>query len=184
MKHGCRPFGNAKARCGGLELPGRACRCTASRSTRTRPDLVAKYPTHDDKKRSGACPLLFKSIADEARRARRSTRMILTSGRLVEYEGGGEETRSNPWLAELQQKTFVEINPEGRRPTAASRTASTVWVRRARAGAQAQGAGDGDRAGRPGHRLHAVPLRRPVAGQGHALATTPRAPSRSCSARR
>ena len=37
--------------------------------------------------------------------------IILTSGRLVEYEGGGEETRSNPWLAELQQDMFVEINP-------------------------------------------------------------------------
>jgi formate dehydrogenase major subunit len=28
----------------------------------------------------------------------------------VEYEGGGEETRSNRWLAELQQDMFVEIN--------------------------------------------------------------------------
>jgi formate dehydrogenase major subunit len=37
--------------------------------------------------------------------------IILTSGRLVEYEGGGEETRSNRWLAELQQDMFVEINP-------------------------------------------------------------------------
>ena len=37
--------------------------------------------------------------------------LIMTSGRLVEYEGGGEETRSNPWLAELQQDMFVEINP-------------------------------------------------------------------------
>jgi Fe-S-cluster-containing hydrogenase component 2 len=37
--------------------------------------------------------------------------IILTSGRLVEYEGGGDETRSNPWLAELQQDMFVEINP-------------------------------------------------------------------------
>ena len=37
--------------------------------------------------------------------------IILTSGRLVEYEGGGEETRSNKWLAELQQDMFVEINP-------------------------------------------------------------------------
>jgi len=36
--------------------------------------------------------------------------IILTSGRLVEYEGGGEETRSNKWLAELQQDMFVEIN--------------------------------------------------------------------------
>jgi formate dehydrogenase major subunit len=30
----------------------------------------------------------------------------------VEYEGGGEETRSNPWLAELQQENFVELNPK------------------------------------------------------------------------
>jgi formate dehydrogenase major subunit len=30
----------------------------------------------------------------------------------VEYEGGGEETRSNPWLAELQQESFVELNPK------------------------------------------------------------------------
>ena len=38
--------------------------------------------------------------------------LVLTSGRLVEYEGGGEETRSNPWLAELMQDNFVEINPK------------------------------------------------------------------------
>ena len=37
--------------------------------------------------------------------------IVLTSGRLVEYEGGGEETRSNKWLAELQQDMFIEINP-------------------------------------------------------------------------
>jgi formate dehydrogenase major subunit len=36
--------------------------------------------------------------------------LILSSGRLVEYEGGGEETRSNPWLAELQQDMFIEIS--------------------------------------------------------------------------
>jgi len=34
----------------------------------------------------------------------------MTSGRLVEYEGGGDETRANPWLAELQQEMFAEIN--------------------------------------------------------------------------
>lgn len=38
--------------------------------------------------------------------------IILSSGRLVEYEGGGEETRSNPWLAELQQDMFVEVNTQ------------------------------------------------------------------------
>ena len=30
----------------------------------------------------------------------------------MEYEGGGEESRSNPWLAELQQDMFCEINPK------------------------------------------------------------------------
>ena len=37
--------------------------------------------------------------------------LIVSSGRLVEYEGGGEETRSNRWLAELQQDMFIEISP-------------------------------------------------------------------------
>jgi formate dehydrogenase major subunit len=45
----------------------------------------------------------------------------------VEYEGGGEETRSNPWLAELQQEMFIEINPK----VAAEkniRNGERVWV--------------------------------------------------------
>ena len=43
--------------------------------------------------------------------ARRAFPLIVSSGRLVEYEGGGEETRSNRWLAELQQDMFIEISP-------------------------------------------------------------------------
>ena len=57
--------------------------------------------------------------------------IILTSGRLVEYEGGGEETRSNRWLAELQQDMFVEINTAD----AADRgikDGQWVWVHRRR----------------------------------------------------
>ncbi len=53
--------------------------------------------------------------------------LILTSGRLVEYEGGGEETRSNPWLAELQQDMFVEINPADAGPRGI-RDGQWVWV--------------------------------------------------------
>ena len=48
--------------------------------------------------------------------------LIMTSGRMVEYEGGGEETRSNKWLAELHQDMFIEINPPTP-PSAASRRA-------------------------------------------------------------
>ena len=53
--------------------------------------------------------------------------MILTSGRLVEYEGGGDETRSNPWLAELQQDMFVEINPRDANDLGI-RDGTNVWV--------------------------------------------------------
>jgi hypothetical protein len=62
---------------------------------------------------ASACPTR-RTVQKAARReeGRRSEfPIILTSGRLVEYEGGGEETRSNKWLAELQQDMFVEINP-------------------------------------------------------------------------
>ncbi|HTQ76555.1 MAG TPA: molybdopterin dinucleotide binding domain-containing protein, partial [Burkholderiales bacterium] len=58
-------------------------------------------------------PTLFKSAQQAAVKEEMQKKfpLILTSGRLVEYEGGGDETRSNPYLAELQQENFVEINP-------------------------------------------------------------------------
>ena len=54
--------------------------------------------------------------------------LILTCGRLVEYEGGGDETRSNPWLAELQQEKFVEINPTDANDRGV-RNGEYVWVK-------------------------------------------------------
>ncbi|MEY8837611.1 molybdopterin dinucleotide binding domain-containing protein, partial [Cribrihabitans sp. XS_ASV171] len=45
----------------------------------------------------------------------------------VEYEGGGDETRSNPWLAELQQDMFVEINPRDANNLGV-RDGAQVWV--------------------------------------------------------
>ena len=56
--------------------------------------------------------------------------LVLTSGRLVEYEGGGEETRSNPWLAELQQENFVEINTKDANDRGI-RNNEYVWVKAA-----------------------------------------------------
>jgi formate dehydrogenase major subunit len=79
-----------------------------------RPDLVQKYPSHDDKKAFWRLPTLFKTVQQKALNDKVAEKypLILSSGRLVEYEGGGDETRSNPWLAELQQEVFVEINPD------------------------------------------------------------------------
>ena len=110
--HGCLPFGNAKARAIVWNFPDSIPQHREPLYG-TRPDLVAKYPTHDDMKAFWRLPTLFKTVQEKnvADKMYEKFPLILTSGRLVEYEGGGEETRSNPWLAELQQESFIEINP-------------------------------------------------------------------------
>jgi formate dehydrogenase major subunit len=107
IKHGCAPFGNAKARVKVWTFPDPIPLHREPLYT-SRRDLVADYPTYTDRKLY-RLPTMFKSIQDVDHTAKYP--MILTSGRLVEYEGGGDETRSNPWLAELQQDMFVEMNP-------------------------------------------------------------------------
>ena len=125
--HGCHPYGNAKARAVVWNFPD-AVPLHREPLYSPRPDLVEKYPTHDDKKAFWRLPTLFKSVQEKNKDISKEFPLIMTSGRLVEYEGGGEETRSNPWLAELQQDMFVEINPKtandrGIRPD------DYVWVR-------------------------------------------------------
>jgi formate dehydrogenase major subunit len=109
--HGCHPFGNAKARAVVWNFPD-AIPKHREPIYSNRPDLVAKYPTHDDKKAFWRLPTLYKTAQQKAvnDKVHEKYPIVLTSGRLVEYEGGGEETRSNPWLAELQQENFVEVN--------------------------------------------------------------------------
>ena len=107
IKHGCAPFGNAKARVKVWTFPDPIPLHREPLYT-SRRDLVADYPTYSDRKLY-RLPTLYKSIQDKDYSVEYP--MILTSGRLVEYEGGGDETRSNPWLAELQQDMFVEMNP-------------------------------------------------------------------------
>ena len=65
--------------------------------------LVARYRTRPDE-RQFRIPNNGFSVWNAAveKIIAKSFPIILSSGRLVEYEGGGEETRSNPWL---------EINP-------------------------------------------------------------------------
>ncbi len=107
IKHGCTPYGNAKARSVVWTFPDPVPIHREPLYTPRR-DLVADYPTYQDTK-SWRVPTLYASI--QQKDFAKDFPIILTSGRLVEYEGGGDETRSNPWLAELQQDMFVEINP-------------------------------------------------------------------------
>jgi formate dehydrogenase major subunit len=107
IEHGCAPFGNAKARCVVWNFPDPVPLHREPLYTNRR-DLLPKYATYSDRVMY-RLPTKFASIQEQDFSNDFPT--ILTSGRLVEYEGGGDETRSNPWLAELQQDMFVEINP-------------------------------------------------------------------------
>jgi formate dehydrogenase major subunit len=111
LSHGVMHYGNGKARAMAFGLPDPVPVHREPIYT-PRPDLVAKYPTLPN-----AIQFRVPNVGFDVQKAAvekgiaKSFPLVLTSGRLVEYEGGGEETRSNKWLAELQQEMFVEINP-------------------------------------------------------------------------
>lgn len=107
IKHGCAPFGNAKARTVVWTFPDPVPLHREPLYTPRR-DLLPKYETYQDKQMY-RLPTKYASI--QQKDFSKDFPTILTSGRLVEYEGGGEESRANPWLAELQQDMFCEINP-------------------------------------------------------------------------
>jgi formate dehydrogenase major subunit len=111
LMHGCAPYGNGKARTIAWNLPDPTPVHREPILT-PRVDLVSKYPTLPDAIQFRLPNVGFtiqKSAVDGG--IAKHFPLVLTSGRLVEYEGGGEETRSNKWLAELQQDMFIEINP-------------------------------------------------------------------------
>lgn len=123
IKHECAPFGNAKARAIVWNFPDPVPLHREPLYTNRR-DLVADYPTYEDKT-FWRVPTLYESI--QKNDFSKEFPIILTSGRLVEYEGGGDETRSNPWLAELQQDMFIEINPRDANNLNV-RDGNDVWV--------------------------------------------------------
>ncbi|MCR9085151.1 MAG: formate dehydrogenase subunit alpha [Rhodobacteraceae bacterium] len=123
IDHGCAPFGNAKARAVVWTFPDPVPLHREPLYTPRR-DLLDKYATYEDRK-FYRLPTAYASIQQQD--FSQDYPIILTSGRLVEYEGGGDETRSNPWLAELQQDMFVEINPRDANGLGV-RDGEQVWV--------------------------------------------------------
>jgi len=129
IKHECAPFGNAKARAVVWTFPD-PVPIHREPLYSPRRDLVADYPTYADK-RAYRLPTLYATIQKQD--FSKEYPMILTSGRLVEYEGGGDESRSNRWLAELQQEMFVEINLRDANDLGI-RNKQQVWVEGAEGG--------------------------------------------------
>lgn len=74
-----------------------------------RPDLIAKYPTYEDKT-FYRVKCEFKSAQDP--RLVEKYPLVWTSGRQVEHMGGGAQTRGSKYLVELQPEMYVEINPK------------------------------------------------------------------------
>jgi formate dehydrogenase major subunit len=109
IKHGCAPFGNGKARCQVWEYPDPIPIHREPLYT-PRFDLVKKYPTYQDRKAFYRLPTRYQSIQT----VNHSTKypLVFTSGRLVEHEGGGADTRSNRWLAKVRPEMFAEVNPK------------------------------------------------------------------------
>ncbi|HXW24517.1 MAG TPA: formate dehydrogenase subunit alpha [Xanthobacteraceae bacterium] len=111
IDHGVIHYGNGKARAVAFGLPD-AIPVHREPIYTPRPDLVAKYPTLPDARQFRLPNIGFtvqKAAVDKG--IAKAFPLIMSSGRIVEFEGGGEETRSNKWLAELQQDMFIEINP-------------------------------------------------------------------------
>jgi formate dehydrogenase major subunit len=121
--HGNHPFGTPRRAVWNFRI-GAATREPLLAAS----DMVAKQSDLDDKKAFWRLPTLFKSVQEKNKDASKEFPLVLTSGRLVEFEGGGDETRSNPWLAELQQENFVEINPKDANDRGV-RDGEYVWVK-------------------------------------------------------
>ncbi|MEY8842792.1 formate dehydrogenase subunit alpha, partial [Cribrihabitans sp. XS_ASV171] len=107
IAHGLAPYGNGKARAYVWNFPDEIPLHREPLYT-TRRDLLPEYQTYEDR-RVWRLPSLYRSIQEIDHS--KEFPLNLTSGRLVEFEGGGDETRSNKWLAEFQPQMFVEVNP-------------------------------------------------------------------------
>jgi len=137
LMHGCTPYGNAKARMNAFGLPDPVPVHREPIYT-PRVELVGQYPTLADAKQF-RLPNIGGSVQKMAvdKGIAKDFPLILSSGRLVEYEGGGEETRSNKWLAELQQDMFVEISPADAQARGI-KDGGWVWVTGAENGSKAK----------------------------------------------
>ncbi|NOY64848.1 MAG: formate dehydrogenase subunit alpha [Nitrospirae bacterium] len=108
LRRGMAPFGNARARCYVWNFPD-PIPIHREPLHSPRPDLIKKYPTWEDKPNHYRVDTRYRS--EQKPDWVKEFPLILTTGRLVEYMGGGAETRSNKYLAELQPEMFAEINP-------------------------------------------------------------------------
>jgi formate dehydrogenase major subunit len=108
LARGMAPFGNARARCLVVDFPDQV---PVHREPLHSPraDLVARYPTYEDKADHFRVHTRYQSEQDPE--LAQKFPFILTTGRMVEHMGSGAETGNNKYLAELAPDMYAEINP-------------------------------------------------------------------------
>jgi formate dehydrogenase major subunit len=107
IENGMAPFGNARARAIVWTWPD-PIPIHREPLHSPRPDLILQYPTYEDKKNHYRLTTLYRS--EQKLDWVKEFPLIITTGRMVEYMGGGAETRSNKYLAELQPEMYAELN--------------------------------------------------------------------------
>lgn len=108
IQHGCLPSGNAKARCVVWHFPDPVPVHREPLYSNQR-ELVKKYPTYADYASLFRLPTQYQSIQQID--YTKDFPLMMITGCLAEYQGSGDESRSNKGLAELQSTVFIEMNP-------------------------------------------------------------------------
>ncbi|MFQ5872998.1 MAG: formate dehydrogenase subunit alpha [Dehalococcoidia bacterium] len=106
---GLAPYGNGRARFNAWNIPDPIPIHREPIHT-PRPDLIEKWPTYEDVKDHYRVPTLYKSL--QKPEWVKSYPIILTTGRQVEFEGGGWAERNEWWLVELNPEMYAEIHPK------------------------------------------------------------------------
>jgi formate dehydrogenase major subunit len=110
MAKGLAPYGNGRARFKAWNIKPDAIPIHREPLHSPRPDLIVKYPTYDDVKDHYRVPTLWKSL--QKPEWVKDFPIILTTGRVAEFEGGGALSRASWWLVELNPEMYAEIHPK------------------------------------------------------------------------
>jgi formate dehydrogenase major subunit len=103
------PYGNGRARFNSWNIPDPVPTHREPIHS-PRPDLIAKWPTYDDVKEHYRVPQPYKSL--QKPEWAKQYPIVLTTGRIVELEGGSAAERADWWLVELNPEMYVEIHPK------------------------------------------------------------------------
>jgi len=109
LGEGRNPYGNGRARFNSWNIPD-PVPVHREPIHSPRPDLIVKWPTYDDVKEHYRVPQPYKSMQKPD--WVKNYPIILTTGRVVEFEGGGAQERNSLWLVELNPEMYVEMHPK------------------------------------------------------------------------